>query len=140
MSPEQVVGDPLVLDTPSDVYALGVILYELLVGKLPYDVNRKALPQALEVIRAAEPASLSSINRSYRGDIDTIVAKALEKDKGRRYGSAAELGVISGGIWQTSQLRRGRRAPVTRYRSLRGGTKAWWPGWPRFLWYWRWVW
>ena len=91
MSPEQVAGDPLALDARSDIYALGVILYELLSEKLPYDISRKPLPEAIEVIRQEEPAPLSSINRSYRGDIETIAAKALEKDKGRRYGSAAEL-------------------------------------------------
>jgi serine/threonine protein kinase len=91
MSPEQVGADPLALDTRSDVYALGVILYELLAGKLPYDIHDIALPLAVGVIRQQEPASLSSINRSYRGDIETIVAKALEKDKARRYHSSAEL-------------------------------------------------
>jgi len=90
MSPEQVAGDPD-LDIRSDVYALGVILYELLGGKLPHDISRKPLPEAVAVISEEEPSPLSFINRSYRGDIDTIVAKALEKDKARRYGSAADL-------------------------------------------------
>ncbi len=91
MSPEQVLGDPLALDIRSDVYALGVILYELLAGRLPYSLHHKPLHEVLEVIREEEPAPLSSIQRSYRGDIDTIVAKALEKDKARRYASAADL-------------------------------------------------
>jgi tetratricopeptide (TPR) repeat protein len=90
MSPEQVLGDPLELDTRSDVYALGVILYELLAGRLPYTVSRN-LPEAVQTIREEEPAPLSSISRNYRGDIETIVAKALEKDKTRRYASAADL-------------------------------------------------
>ena len=90
MSPEQVLADPLELDTRSDVYALGVILYELLAGKLPYNIGNK-LHEALHAIREEDPARLSSVNHSYRGDIETIVAKALEKDKTRRYGSAAEL-------------------------------------------------
>jgi eukaryotic-like serine/threonine-protein kinase len=92
MSPEQVLADPLALDIRSDVYALGVILYELLARKAPYDIERKALHEAVQVIREEDPAPLSSINRRYRGDVETIVAKALEKDKARRYASAAELG------------------------------------------------
>jgi tetratricopeptide (TPR) repeat protein len=90
MSPEQALGDPLELDTRSDVYALGVILYELLAGRLPYTVSSN-LAEAVQTIREEEPAPLSSISRNYRGDIETIVAKALEKDKTRRYASAAGL-------------------------------------------------
>ena len=90
MSPEQVLADPLALDTRSDVYALGVILYELLAGKLPYALSRQ-LAEAMRTIQEIDPNPLSSINRVYRGDIDTIVSKALEKDKARRYESAADL-------------------------------------------------
>jgi len=92
MSPEQVLGDPLEVDTRSDVYALGVILYELLSGRLPYQVNQRQLSEAVHTIREEEPASLSSIGRDYRGDVETLVSKALEKDKARRYTSAADLG------------------------------------------------
>lgn len=90
MSPEQVLADPLELDTRSDVYALGVILFELLTGRMPYTISKK-LHETIQAIREEDPARLSSINRSFRGDIETIVAKALEKDKTRRYGSAVEL-------------------------------------------------
>ena len=90
MSPEQVLADPLELDTRSDVYALGVILYELLSGRLPYIVSRK-LHEAVQTIREEDPTPLSSISRNYRGDIANIAAKALEKDKTRRYASAADL-------------------------------------------------
>jgi tetratricopeptide (TPR) repeat protein len=92
MSPEQVLADPHEVDTRSDVYALGVILYELLSGRLPYQVTYRQLPEAVHTIREEEPASLSSIGRDYRGDIETLVRKALEKDKTRRYTSAADLG------------------------------------------------
>ena len=91
MSPEQVQPDPTELDIRSDVYALGVILYQLLAGKVPHDMGGMALPEIVRTIRDVDPARLSSISRIYRGDIETIVAKALEKDKMRRYASAAEL-------------------------------------------------
>jgi tetratricopeptide (TPR) repeat protein len=91
MSPEQVVGDMTELDTRSDVYALGVILYELISGRVPFDVSRKSLPEAVRIIREDEPARLSSITRALPTDVETIVGKALEKDKLRRYGSAADL-------------------------------------------------
>ena len=91
MSPEQVLADPLELDTRSDVYTLGVILYELLAERLPYAITRH-LNQAVEAIREQDPPMLGAINREYRGDIEIIVAKALEKEKTRRYSSAANLG------------------------------------------------
>jgi tetratricopeptide (TPR) repeat protein/predicted Ser/Thr protein kinase len=90
MSPEQVSADPLELDVRSDVYALGVILYELLASRLPYNTQGK-LHEVVRAIREDEPATLGTISRGYRGDVEIIVAKALEKDKARRYASAADL-------------------------------------------------
>lgn len=92
MSPEQASGDPDELDTRSDVYALGVVIYELLTGRLPFEVDRLALPEAIRVIREENPTRVASIDTSLRGDVDTILAKAIERDKGRRYQSASELG------------------------------------------------
>src|SRR5439155_15342893 len=91
MSPEQVTGDSRQLDTRSDVYALGVILYEMLATRLPHNFQNCSIPESMRIIREDEPSRLGSINTHYRGDIETIVAKAIEKDKHRRYASAAEL-------------------------------------------------
>ena len=92
MSPEQAGGDVSEIDALTDVYALGVVAYELLAGKLP--LNLAAVPLAVAVRRIVEdePSRLSSVDRSLRGDLDTIVAKAMAKDKGVRYASAESLG------------------------------------------------
>jgi tetratricopeptide (TPR) repeat protein len=91
MSPEQVAADPAAVDRRSDVYTLGVILYELLTGRLPYPLQHLPLPEVAWVIREQEPVRLGALDRRLRGDVETIVAKALEKDRARRYQSAAEL-------------------------------------------------
>jgi eukaryotic-like serine/threonine-protein kinase len=91
MSPEQAGGDPTELDTRSDVYALGVVAYELLAGRLPYNVQQKMVHEAVRIIREDEPTRLSSINRTLRGDVEIVIGKALEKEKDRRYQSALDF-------------------------------------------------
>ena len=91
MSPEQASGVPSAVDERTDVYALGVMLYELLTGRLPHDLSAVAMPEALRLIQQVDPEPPSRIVRSLRGDLETIVLKALEKDKQRRYASAGEL-------------------------------------------------
>lgn len=91
MSPEQVAGDGTEIDVRSDVYSIGVILYELLAGRLPHDLKNRSVPEAARIIRDEDPPRLSSFSKVFRGDIETIVFKALEKHRSRRYQSAADL-------------------------------------------------
>jgi hypothetical protein len=93
MSPEQVSGTVGAIDTRSDVYSLGVIAYELLAGRLPHALEGLGFPDAARAIAEHEPTRLGSVVRELRGDVETIVAKAMEKDPARRYASAGELGL-----------------------------------------------
>ena len=102
-APEQVVGGPI---TPAtDVYALGVLLCQLMTGRLPYhlpDTSESELARAIRETAPQKPSSLvdhthgtdaaaAALRKHLAGDIDTIVLKALRKEPERRYASAAEL-------------------------------------------------
>ena len=91
MSPEQFDGEVDEIDVRADVYALGVVLYELLAGRPPYDIAKRPVYEAARIVHEAEPRSLATMNPKLRGDLATIVAKCLEKERNRRYSSAAEL-------------------------------------------------
>ena len=91
MSPEQCEANPDLVDTRSDVYALGVILFELLTGRRPHQLENVPVYDAARMIREESPSRMSTLDRTLGGDLETIVGKALEKDKDRRYQSALEL-------------------------------------------------
>jgi eukaryotic-like serine/threonine-protein kinase len=117
MSPEQAAAGSADLDTRSDVYSLGVLLYELLTGRTPFDTQellRAGIGAVQQAIREREPPRPSTrlstteegalaaiaahrgaeppkLIHQVRGDLDWIVMKALEKDRGRRYATANEF-------------------------------------------------
>jgi tetratricopeptide (TPR) repeat protein len=86
MAPEQLAGEPV--DARSDVYALGVIAYELLGGQLPYPRLRTASAfEALDIVRAGDPPPLASLSRRAQGDLGEVVMKAIAPERERRYAS-----------------------------------------------------
>lgn len=91
MSPEQVRADPSQIDTRVDVYALGVLSYELMTGQRPHEVDSYAIHEAARVILEDEPTRVGELRPALRGDIATIVHKAMAKEKERRYASAEQL-------------------------------------------------
>jgi serine/threonine protein kinase len=91
MSPEQVSGDSEKLDTRSDVYSLGVILFQMLCGRLPLELGGLSMLEAIRRIQEVEPVNLGTLHSESRGDLEAIVGKALEKELHRRYQSAGAL-------------------------------------------------
>lgn len=91
MSPEQVHADPNQIDTRTDIYSIGVVLFELLTGTLPIDVRGKSMADAARLIEEQPPVRLRTVDKTYAKDLDVIIAKALEKSRDRRYQSASEI-------------------------------------------------
>jgi len=127
MAPEQAKGDAEGIDIRTDVYALGVILYEMLAGRRPYDTARSALLEAVRVICEDPPAPLSSTwsgSRKLDPDVETIVGTALEKEPERRYPSAAALSEDVGRFLESQPILARPPSAVYQLRKMVGRHRA----------------
>lgn len=91
MSPEQCAANPAEIDTRSDVYSLGIVLYELLTGQLPYSVDQATIHAAVRIVCEEPPVDPTTIDRGLRGNLEAILMKAMAKDRMRRYQSVSQL-------------------------------------------------
>lgn len=89
-SPEQLEGNHARVDVRTDVYSLGVILYQLLTGRFPYGVSG-SIHDVFKNIMSSDPPRVSSISQGVDADLDVIVQKCLAKDMDRRYQGAGDL-------------------------------------------------
>ncbi len=91
MSPEQASGQQGMIDTQTDVYALGVIGYELIAGQLPFDIDQLPLAKAVDIITNNTPKKIGTIHNHLRGDLELIISTAMQRDKSLRYQSASDF-------------------------------------------------
>lgn len=118
MSPEQLSGDARGAGVASDVYALGVIAYEILSGTLPHpSLSGASLLEALELVRTRPPEPLGRRDARLRGDIETVVMKALAADPAQRYASADALAADFVRILERRPIE--ARPPTWSYLALR---------------------
>jgi len=91
MSPEQLRASPDEIDARSDVYALGILMYRLLCGRLPFDLSGVPVAEALRRVLEEAPTPLGLVDADLRGPLEQIVGRAMARDRERRYQSAAAL-------------------------------------------------
>jgi tetratricopeptide (TPR) repeat protein len=91
MSPEQAAGRSDLVDCRCDVHALGVILYELMCGQLPYRIEGLSLHEAIRVMQQEDPVPLGRRSGDCRGDVEAICDTAMQRVLARRYASVADL-------------------------------------------------
>ncbi len=91
MSPEQCAADPSQVDARSDVYSLGVVLYELLTSALPYDVRDTPVYEAIKCVQESSPKTPSSHDPTLDRDLEIIIETAIAKAREQRYASARAL-------------------------------------------------
>ena len=91
MSPEQIGGDSRSLDARTDVYSLGVVLFELLSGSLPFDLRDKSLADASRIVQTEPARKLSALAPNIDPSLETIVTKATSKDRADRYATVRDL-------------------------------------------------
>jgi len=89
MSPEQALGDTELVDRRTDIYALGVTMYELLVGRCPFDASERQV--FLAELERGEPENLRKQDRTIPIDLETIVLKAIAREPSQRYRTAEQL-------------------------------------------------
>lgn len=115
MAPEQLGGELGSIKPPTDVYALGVILYELIAGEAPLEFGGLSIAAAVRLLDQQTPKPLRAACDSINRDIETVVGKCLEREPGRRYNNAGELAADLRRILGNRPIT--ARPPSKRYRA-----------------------